>query len=285
MSRLATILRLARWCVFSCLPARTISRNGLRYEVRYNDALDRHLLNAGEGGDYSKVIKMIARLQENRITAIDVGANAGYWTLPLGKEFDYVIAVEPDPFVFRKLERNIALNPLIMSRITLIQAAAGDSAGFVPLTIRRSIDGDALLNRGLSSTVTFGRKVMSVPMVQIDQMKITELQKVSLIKIDVEGSEFGVLSGATAIITRDKPLVFWEAALSIDRKFCHRNVERCLNLLNSLGYSHYYFTTDDKPINFCEVSDLDTRGIDCDIISVLKGSEVDLKVMQLILEP
>ena len=42
--------------------------------------------------------------------AIDVGANAGYWTIPMAYYFDKVIAFEANPIEFSRLVKNITLN-------------------------------------------------------------------------------------------------------------------------------------------------------------------------------
>jgi FkbM family methyltransferase len=85
------------------------------------------------------------------------------------------------------------------NQILVFNAAATNYDGEVDTNIRRSIDADANLNTGLSSIVIKDAKSSShkVKAVQIDSIVSATDKQVGFIRIDVEGAEFEVLTGAT----------------------------------------------------------------------------------------
>jgi len=111
---------------------------------------------------------------------VDVGANVGtytIWAAELGAE---VIALEPAADTFRLLRENIALNGY---QVSAVQAAAGSHCGTARFT--SGLDaGNTLAPDG--SVVT--------QLVTVDSL--VGDRRVSGMKVDVEGFEIDVLSGA-----------------------------------------------------------------------------------------
>jgi FkbM family methyltransferase len=141
---------------------------------------------------------------------VDVGANVGVHTIRLAKlagPGGEVIAIEPNPEVMRRAERNVALNGL--ESVRLINAAASDQAGEMRLYRPSAWD----TNRGRASLLHhlyLTGAATTVPVVALDD--VCAGGRVSLIKIDVEGHEAAVVRGAAATIARDKPSVIFEYA-------------------------------------------------------------------------
>jgi FkbM family methyltransferase len=145
--------------------------------------------------------------------AIDVGANIGAHTLPLARAIGaagHVIAIEPTAASFARLLRNCGLNTELTARITPIQAAVGAPGGQLqsayysrwPLEPGQC-DHPVLLGAAQSTA--------NAKFFTLDELvgRITT-RPVTLIKIDVDGDELDVLSGAVAIIERDRPVVVFE---------------------------------------------------------------------------
>jgi len=97
-----------------------------------------------------------------------------------------------------KLQKNIKNNKII-SKVQVINAAAGSRNGRCSL-----IPGPAS-NIGLTKT-TEGK---DVKMITLDTL--VGDKEISLIKIDVEGNELGVLKGARRILEKQSPFLFIEA--------------------------------------------------------------------------
>jgi FkbM family methyltransferase len=144
---------------------------------------------------------------------IDVGANIGIHTVRLGKlagPSGEVIAVEPDPGLARRNRDNIQLNDLVNARV--IEAAASDQAGG-RVDLYRPDDRDP--NRGRASMLPHAYltgSAVRVPTVTIDSIND---KPVSLIKVDVEGCESAVISGAARTIDLYRPAIVFEYAPAI----------------------------------------------------------------------
>jgi len=254
----------------------SVQLNGINWSLKLNNALDVHLLH--NGGHYHKVMPKLLSVFNKNLAAIDVGANRGYWTLPLARHFQFVFSIEADLDNFQGLIENISVNPLLSNRIIAQNVAATNYDGVAKLNIRRSIDADANLNTGLSSLVILERNSIfrEVKAVQIDSVVSSTAPhpRVCFIKIDVEGAEFEVLTGTGGLIRNDSPAIFWEATLSLDAKFGRGNVRRCWELLEDLAYKHFLVFENGEIQECPTISELNSLGFDIDILSV-HSSNVD----------
>ena len=158
---------------------------------------------------------------------IDVGANIGFFTLrfadwvgPAGR----VIALEPESVNFAEMQRRIAAKGLT-SLVTARRAAADHTAGDVRLIVSRTNPGDHQL----------GESGTPVQAVTIDQLVEAEQRVPALIKIDVQGAELRVLSGAQAVMERYRPVLFVELGPAALANF-GTNVDEVLALLARFGY-------------------------------------------------
>jgi FkbM family methyltransferase len=141
---------------------------------------------------------------------VDVGANVGVHTVRLARlagRDGAVIAVEPEPGLVRRAQRNILLNNL--ANVRLINAAASDCAG--EMSLYRPDPEDT--NRARASLLRHAYltgDTITVPVVTVDD--VCGDDRVTLIKIDVEGHEAAVVRGAARTIERDAPAVIFEYA-------------------------------------------------------------------------
>ncbi|WP_326690574.1 MULTISPECIES: FkbM family methyltransferase [unclassified Streptomyces] len=153
-------------------------------------------------------------------TAVDIGGWYGPWTRRLARRADRVVTIEPVPHLARRLRTATPPNAEIL------QAAASDRSGTATLWLPPDGRGD----RGVSSLVR--REVhdtaLDVPCLPLDELGLTG---VTLIKIDVDGSELAVLHGAETTLRREKPALFIELELRI------QPLSPVLTLLSSLGYT------------------------------------------------
>lgn len=201
--------------------------------------------------------------------ALDVGANAGYWTLPLAKMGFEVYAFEPDPLSRTKLEENIAANPTLKSRISVQESALSDKPGEMDFFVRRSIDGDSNINLGLSSLVQRDllSQTLRVRAETVDTFtKQRDLGKVTFIKVDVEGAESLVLSGAMSTIDEDRPIIVWESLTRTEGN--RQNTAKVFRMLSKIGYQHRHLTsTNEFWQNLESVEELLSIGHDLNVIS------------------
>lgn len=160
---------------------------------------------------------------------LDVGANDGayaYYALP---HFRSVIAVEAHPDMSRWLRR------IIEPRGKVLAVALSDHEGsatlHIPLresqdvTTRSSLEADA--NPG------FEARTIEVPMTTVDALA---LDRVGVIKIDVEGHEFAVLNGAVETLKTARPLCIVEC----EERHNPGGVAKAFAFFGALGYRAYF---------------------------------------------
>jgi FkbM family methyltransferase len=158
----------------------------------------------------------LSKLTEPSSLVLDVGANIGAHTLRLAKLVGpkgRVMAFEPTDFAFRKLQRNLDLNPWLASRVEAFHCflAASDSAS-APKAIYSSwplVLGTGLhakhLGREMQTEAAQARSLDSVLNEYADR-------KVQLVKLDVDGFECDVLRGATSLLREARPIFVMELA-------------------------------------------------------------------------
>lgn len=154
---------------------------------------------------------------------VEAGANIGTHTVVIAKivgNSGKVYAFEPQRMVFQNLCANIALNSL--ENVMAYQAGLGPQPGNIIVPI---LDPHASNNFGGLSME--GHVVgESVPLMTLDSLN---LKRCRLIKADVEGMEYEVLSGARDTIQRLRPVLYVEN----DREL---KSEALISLIQGMGY-------------------------------------------------
>jgi FkbM family methyltransferase len=143
------------------------------------------------------VSEVLARLIMPGDTVADAGANVGYMTLLAGVaagQSGRVLAWEPHPELFSVLRRNVAslAGRSGAAEIAIRQAALGPEPGRARLVIPAHM----AANDGVSY---IGEASGSVSSIAVAVETIDEAlggSRVSVMKLDVEGAELGVLAGA-----------------------------------------------------------------------------------------
>jgi FkbM family methyltransferase len=177
-------------------------------------------------------------------TAIDVGANAGWHTLLMACRVGaggLVVAVEPNPSSRERLEHGIAINRLTNVRADPRALADREGtrtfeappAGHVWDGTGRLIGGD--VGSGFSR-VDAREKGRLVTVTTVDALAAEySLDRVALIKIDVEGWEPAVLRGAATVLRTSRPALIFE----YDPAYVERSGgsgEELVDWLRSFGY-------------------------------------------------
>lgn len=140
------------------------------------------------------------------ITAFDVGAHVGDWTaslLALADRFGcevLVHAFEPSRTAFERLRQRFGQRPA--GRVRWVHAALSDQAGEGVL----HMVGDLALSNSLYPPLD-GEPVGAehVPLITLDGYCTSEgIDRIELVKIDAEGHDLAILSGASALLSSQR---------------------------------------------------------------------------------
>jgi len=120
---------------------------------------------------------------------VDVGAHVGHYAVRLSKHYGQVIAIEPDPYNFEGLLKNLELNNV--ANVRAVDIAASSKKG-------KSI----LYSAGMGSRLDVVRLHKRVYIVHTDLLD-NLVGHADVVKIDTEGHELEVLKGARRIIAQE----------------------------------------------------------------------------------
>lgn len=150
-----------------------------------------------------RIVKRHLKADSN---VIDVGCHKGEvleWFLKLAPQGKH-IGFEPIPQLFERLRVRFAGTSCIFYNYALAAEAGETEFVYVP---------EAPAYSGLRERDYDGKNVhpqrIPIQMRRLDDL-IPETMRIDLIKIDVEGGEYGVLRGAAETLKRNRPLVIFE---------------------------------------------------------------------------
>lgn len=209
---------------------------GVGYQLLSNSAFDQ-----SEVSTVVSLLNIRRKHYGDGIFAIDCGANIGVHTIEWAKSmhgWGEVISIEAQERIFYALAGNITINNCFNARA--IWSAVGKCDGYIPVPTPdyfKSSSFGSLEIRKTDKTEFIGQeidysvgKTQITPMIAIDGLK---LNRVDLIKIDIEGMEMDALEGAELTIATHKPQLVIEKIKS--------NSTDITNFVLSRGYKIFEF--------------------------------------------
>jgi FkbM family methyltransferase len=153
------------------------------------------------GGDYEKPLIdfLAARLGSDAIFA-DIGAHVGYISAHAAASGACVFAVEIQRDLIPLIERMATINGFDLIRA--VHAGASSASGLSMLQRIEAHPGVQLETETVLNTPMAPHSIVNdfVPMLALDDLFADPRIRPTLVKIDVEGHEIGVLEGAAALI-------------------------------------------------------------------------------------
>jgi FkbM family methyltransferase len=189
-------------------------------------------------------------------TAIDVGANIGYFTAvmalavgPAGR----VLSFEPVPEIRDSLTRAIALNGF--ENVKVLDYALGSREGESEMSVDPRVAGSSsLVSAPLPPSIPPSPEAyrVSVKVRTLDGLLASgkvDAHNVKLIKVDAEGSELDVLRGSMKLIESARPHVVFELN-AVASKAAGWTLADIRSLLEKVGGYDLYRLTHDGPQPF-----------------------------------
>jgi FkbM family methyltransferase len=179
----------------------------------------------------------LLNLVDDDATVIDVGANIGVWSRQLlsRRRLRALVAFEPDGRNFELLARN--LNGYANARCEPF--AVSDACGTAAFSTDRDSGQNHLVVAG--SGAIRGRRVSTITL--DDWLQSWPLDRLDLLKVDVEGFELHVFRGATRMLERFRPVLYFEY---VPAPGGDPLATPCRELLTSLGYEIYAVLLDGR---------------------------------------
>jgi len=143
------------------------------------------------------LLSMVRELVRPEMSVWDIGANVGLFSFAAASLGAQVVAVEADPWLANLMNRSALLNKL---PVTVLPVAVSDRHGVSKLYL--SDDGRA------SNSLSGSGRAQTIVTVTLDWM-LDYFPAPEVLKIDVEGLEYAVLSGARKVF-QSRPLIFCE---------------------------------------------------------------------------
>jgi FkbM family methyltransferase len=162
--------------------------------------------------------------------AVDIGANVGIYSYVLSKCCSRVYSFEPIK------ECADSIKAYAKENIEVINVALSDVNGeselFIPQDDGIRMTGLANLRGDVSAAN--GERIK----IELKRLDDYNLKNLSFMKIDVEGHEYQVLSGAKATILRERPVIFIEIE---QRHQAERNMQDVFEQILSHSYEGGFF--------------------------------------------
>lgn len=178
--------------------------------------------------EYDRLTGIIIKKHlNNNSNCIDVGSHKGEILdlmlryAPNGKHY----AFEPIPYLFEELENNYK------TKANIFPFALSDKDGESSFQLVKNAPAYSGIKKRRYDISNPEIEEIKVELKKLDNI-IPKEDKISLIKIDVEGGEFDVLKGAIKILKRDKPIIIFECGKGAS-DFYGTNPKDIYNFLNN----------------------------------------------------
>jgi len=163
---------------------------------------------------------------------VDLGANHGFYALKLQRQNPRcrMLCVEPNPYVFPLLSKNMRVNGFCNA--VLVDKAAAASEGVIELDLIRQIH--AIAGRALRDVPRAWMREDFIESVRVGSVTLTQLlaeyglSTVDILKVDVEGMELDILRSAQDILA--------SVAKMVVERHSRRTRDAIVSLLTECGF-------------------------------------------------
>jgi FkbM family methyltransferase len=211
-----------------------VGRMKLGHRLILDTRVQSHVWALYSGHYDDEKIRFLSSFMRTGGATIDVGANIGFYAVPLGMRArslgSRVIAFEPVPSNIQRLVENVALNGLAEA-VEIVRTGLSNKAGTASITLREDFQsGGEVGNAAL--VIDDGKDseflTLSIGLTRLDEVwPGLGSPRLDVVKVDIEGHEDHFLEGARQTIARFLPLI----QLEVNPWFFERrgvDFDRCL---------------------------------------------------------
>jgi len=227
-----------------------VSRNGINWFLELNEGID---LSIFIFGNFEKSILQTSKylLKNKKFDIIDIGSNMGVHTLNFATNFKYskIYSIEPTNFAYKKLIKNLSINPSIKNVITYQSFISNVKSKKKEIYSSWSLKASKVKHRkhlGIKKSISFAKTI------SLDEfVKKNKIKKKTLIKCDVDGHELSVFKSGKKYLGDHKPLIIMELAPYLYKENGYKSKD-LLKYLKNFNYEFFEFDTFKKIKNVFE---------------------------------
>ena len=214
-----------------------LKKNFLPQSYLFKKRIKRSIKNNDE-----KELQLLKEIIIPGTDTIDVGVYRGVYSYEMAKYSKIVHAFEPNPIIFKDIKLNLSK---IIKNISFYNYALSDheNTSILKVPIRnKNFDRnnyEEYFQMG-KATIHKENKMEDIETFEVKSKKLDSFSfsnKISFIKVDVEGHELAVIRGAENTIKKNKPILLVE----IEERHSQKKVSETLDYINSLGYISYFY--------------------------------------------
>ncbi len=214
-----------------------VFKDGLRMRFRPDDTRSVPSVTVNHGAYEPKEVAALTTLASQSRVILDIGANAGFMSLKMARALSSdaarIHAFEPVPSTYAELVTNIGLNELT-ARISAHPCALGERPGKVKFYVPAFHGSVAASGRALFASDE--NREVEVDMRTLDDFCQGEsIDRIDLVKCDVEGAEIFALRGGMKVLERTRPVLMLEMLRKWARAYDY-HPDDIIRLLTPLGY-------------------------------------------------
>jgi FkbM family methyltransferase len=195
-------------------------------------------------GYYSRdIVLLMNRILQPRMVVLDVGANIGEITMAAAQRVGsngHVYSFEPMTPLYSRLTEHLGMNG--MNQVTPIAKGLSDRIGTATIFSAEAPFEDGTRHDGLGTLYpTASRSVAAgdIELTTLDEFcSSSNITRIDLVKIDVEGAELAVLKGGLTSIARFQPFLIVEVQTETAQDAGYKS-EDIISLLKSMGYTFF----------------------------------------------
>jgi FkbM family methyltransferase len=205
------------------------TRGGLRWAMDAGDYTQQDLFWSG-AKDATEIHEALRHMPKGGVM-FDLGANFGYYAITIASALQgdcQIYAFEPNPSTLQRFKRNVSLNDI--RGLHLMEMGLSDAPGYALVVETPAHSGAAYLRQ----TSLSGIAVTTLDLFCQQNM----IDRLDLIKMDVEGAELRALHGGIATFKRFRPGLLIELNPETFEREGY-SVRDIVVFLEDLGYEIY----------------------------------------------
>ena len=213
-------------------------KNNINYNLDLKEGIDLYIFIFGKFEN--EIVNTAQKLNLfKKKTIIDLGANIGAQTLQFANKFtdSKIYSIEPTNYAFKKLIKNLELNPFLYKRIIPFQLYINNDF-YKPKKVHSSWSLTSNEKKHKEHK-GIGKSTSNSKNISLDKFILKNgIADVDFIKLDVDGPELKVLQSGKNFLLKKKPIIFMELAPYLYPEFGYSILD-LINFLKKMDYNFY----------------------------------------------